>query len=144
MPSFDEPTLGEVYRLMNQHYVEFERKSASLEASLQANSDVTLRTLEQATKTNGRVNKIEDDFYGKDGYPGTRKEVHELRESYLFRKGAQWVILGMITFIPGTLMAFAALWIKDQVRDSMDNMNTRLEERIDRMEQTLSQYEVVK
>lgn len=145
MTSFEQPTLGEIYRLQNQHYVQSQERFSSLEASLKANSDATLQTLQQATKTNGRVNKIEDDFYGKDGYPGTRKEVHELRESFLFTKGAIWLGIGLVTVVPAVIVSFASLWIKQQVREANEEMFVRLERidgEVDKINDTFESYDI--
>lgn len=149
MPSLDEPTLGEIYRLQNAHYVQSQERHASLEASLRANSEATLQTLQQATKTNGRVNKIEDDFYGKDGYPGTRKEVHELRESFLFTKGALWLGIAVVTVVPGAIVAFASMWIKQQVGDAneemvirMERIDQKIDSKIESFEEALDGYDI--
>lgn len=149
MASFEEPTLGEIYRLQNQHYVTTQERFASLESSLKANSDATLQTLQQATKTNGRVNKIEDDFYGKDGYPGTRKEVHELRESFLFTKGAVWLGVALITVVPGAIVAFASMWIKNQVNEAneemvirMERIDQKIDDKIEVFQEALNEYDI--
>jgi len=147
MPSFEEPTNSEVYRMLTHLTVDTKEKFAELGASLKANSDATLQTLQQATKTNGRVNKIEDDFYGKDGYPGTRKEVHELRESFLFTKGAIWLGITLVTVVPAVIVAFASLWIKEQVRQANEEMFVRLEdldEQIDTINNTFEAYDIKK
>lgn len=141
-PQLKEPTTSELYRLINHHYIDSKEYHGRIDEQMKSVGETARLTYDQTRLTNGRVNNLEMTVYGADKQSGLVRDVKNIRESFIFARGALWLFIGIVTVIPSAIAYVASVYIKESVKKTIADL--KIEETIEQhIDETLSNYDII-
>lgn len=117
-----EPTLSEIYRKLDSHIESSIQNSKDIKAILNAQNEKLEKIEIQTVKTNGRVNRLEEDNTTSKGHLDSLR----LWRNLLVGGGVVIAAIGI-----GVVTLFMTLYKKDLIYETSKQVVTILEEKYD-------------
>ena len=117
-----EPTLSEIYRKLDSHIESSIQNSKDIKAILNSQNEKLEKIEIQTVKTNGRVNRLEEDNTTSKGHLDSLRLWRNLLVGGVVVIAAIWV---------GVVTLFMTLYKKDLIYETSKQVVTILEEKYD-------------